>query len=47
MKLLDEIIDGAVDNKVTLSTIMRKCLVIADKLQNDKLRTWVLAELNG
>jgi hypothetical protein len=47
MKLLDDIIDGAVDDKIALSTILRKCLVVADKLQNNKLRTWVLAELNG
>jgi hypothetical protein len=47
MKMLDDIVDGAVDDKVSLATLLRKCLVLADKLKNNKLKRWVLSELNG
>lgn len=47
MKMLDDIIDGAVDDKISLASLLRKCLVIADKLKNAKLKAWVLGELNG
>lgn len=47
MKLLEEIIDLAVDNKEPISVLLRKCLVLAATLKNDKLKEWVERELNG
>jgi hypothetical protein len=47
LKLLDDIIDGTTDDSVSLVSLLRKCLVFADKLKNEKLKKWVLAELNG
>ena len=47
MGLVDEIIDSAIDNDVALSVILRKCLVVATQLGNDRLKAWVLGELNG
>ena len=47
MKMLDDIIDGAVDDSTSLASLLRKCLVVADKLKNRKLKKWVLSELNG
>ncbi len=47
MKLVDEIIDLAVDDAVQLPVILRKCLVVATTLKNERLKGWVLGELNG
>ena len=47
MKLLDEIVEGAVDDKVTLPSLLRKCLLLAHQLKNGKLRAWAEYELNG
>lgn len=47
MKLVDDIIELAVDGAVPLTVILRKCLVVATKLKNDRLKGWVLGELNG
>lgn len=47
MKIIDDIIDGAVDDSVGLSSLLRKCLVVADKLQNTALKTWIRGELYG
>ena len=47
MKLLDEIIDLAVDNQASISVLLRKCLVLAYTLKNDRLRSWSDKELNG
>jgi AbiTii len=47
MKLLDEIIDLAVDNSSSVSVVLRKCLVLAHTLKNERLKTWVEKELNG
>ncbi len=47
MKLLDEIVDYAVDNKQPVSVLLRKCLVLAYQLKNDKLKNWVEKELDG
>jgi hypothetical protein len=47
MKLLDEIISTAVDGKQSISDLLRKCLVFAYELENDKLKKWVEEELNG
>lgn len=47
MKLVDDIIELAVDDAVRLPVILRKCLVVATALKNDRLKGWVLSELNG
>lgn len=47
MSLLKEIIDGAVDEDVRLQTLLRKCLILATKLKNERLRVWAVSELNG
>ena len=47
MKVVDEIIELAVDDAIRLPVILRKCLVVATKLKNDRLKRWVLSELNG
>jgi hypothetical protein len=47
MKLLDEIIDLAAADKGSVSTLLRKCLVLAHTLRNDRLKKWAEDELNG
>ena len=47
LKLLDEIIDIAVDNKQPITTLLRKCIVLAHQL-NERLKVWSKnGELNG
>src|SRR5580698_2133938 len=45
--LLDDIINLAVDSKQPIGTLLRKCVVLAHQLNNDKLKTWAHSELNG
>jgi len=47
MKLLDEIIDLASSEKGSVATLLRKCLVLAHALKNDRLKVWAEHELNG
>jgi len=47
MKLVDEIIDLAVDHKEPLADVLRKCVVLAYRLKNESLKTWVQKELDG
>lgn len=47
MKLVDEIIEVASDSKRSLADALRKCLVLAFELKNEKLKKWVESELNG
>ena len=47
MKLLDDIIVSVTETKEPISDILRRCLVLAYKLKNDTLKTWVEKELNG
>ncbi|RXE49133.1 AbiTii domain-containing protein [Chromohalobacter israelensis] len=47
MSLLREIQDAAVDSYVPLSTLLRKCKVLAARLGNEELKQWVDHELNG
>jgi hypothetical protein len=47
MTLLDEIIDAAVDEKVSIGTLLRKCLVLEQQVKNEKFRTWLDRELDG
>lgn len=45
--LLDEIIELATDNKQPLTVVLRKCLVLAHQLKNERLKAWANQELNG
>ncbi len=47
MPLLDEIVELAVDDRGSISVLLRKCLVLAHRLKNDRLKTWAENELNG
>jgi predicted transcriptional regulator len=45
--LLDEIIELATDDKQSISVLLRKCLILASQLKNDRLKVWANKELNG
>jgi hypothetical protein len=45
--LLNDIIDLATDDKQPITTLLRKCIVLAHQLKNDRLRIWANEELNG
>lgn len=47
MKLVDEIIELASDGKKPLADALRKCLILAFELKNEKLKEWTEKELNG
>ena len=47
MQLLDEIIDLAAREQGSVATLLRKCLVLAHTLKNERLKTWAENELNG
>jgi hypothetical protein len=47
MELLDEIIGGATDSTEPISNLLRRCLVLAHQLKNEKLKAWAESELNG
>ena len=47
MRLLDEIIDYAVGNEQPVSVLLRKCLILAYQLKNDRLKIWIEKELDG
>jgi hypothetical protein len=47
MKLLDEIIDLAAREQGSVATLLRKCLVLAHALKNERLKVWAESELNG
>lgn len=47
MSLVREIQDVAVDSDMPLSTLLRKCKVLAFRLGNDELKQWIDNELNG
>jgi hypothetical protein len=47
MKLLDDIISLAAGETGSASTLLRKCLVLAHTLSNDRLKAWAENELNG
>jgi hypothetical protein len=46
-ELLDDIINLASDGKKPLPDILRKCLILAHELKNDRLKVWANQELNG
>src|SRR6266849_1075300 len=45
--LLDDIIALATDNKQSITVLLRKCLILAHQLKNDRLKKWATLELNG
>jgi hypothetical protein len=45
--LLDDIIELATDNQQSIAVLLRKCLVLAHRLKNERLKTWANKELNG
>jgi|SRR5271157_3844208 len=47
MSLIEDIKNEILDHKIPLSSIMRKAKVLAYKLENEQLKTWVDMELNG
>ena len=47
MSFLREITDAAVDTNVDISTLLRKCKVLAVRLGNKDFDSWVEHELNG
>jgi hypothetical protein len=47
MSLLREIQATALDSKVDITDLLRKCLVLATRLENDDFQRWVSQELNG
>jgi hypothetical protein len=47
MKLLQEIIDQAVDEKAPIGALLRRCLVLERKIKNEKFRQWRNWELDG
>jgi hypothetical protein len=47
MKLLDDIIELAADNKEPIGNLLRTCLVLERQLKNEKFRAWLDLELDG
>ena len=47
VSLLEDIRNEAIDNKVDIATILRKCQILASKLGNVSFKNWVSCELNG
>jgi transposase InsO family protein len=37
----------ATDDKQSITILLRKCLILAGQLKNERLKTWVNQELNG
>ncbi len=46
-EILKDIENAAIDGSASMSTLLRKCAVLADRLDNAELRSWVNHELNG
>lgn len=45
--LLDDIIDLATDDKQSIAVLLRKCIILASQLKNERLKVWANKELNG
>jgi hypothetical protein len=45
--LLDDIIELATDDKQPITVLLRKCLILASQLKNERLKAWANKELNG
>lgn len=47
MKLLDDIIAMAADDKEPIGSLLRKCLILESQIRNEKFRAWLNLELDG
>lgn len=47
MSLVREIQKDAISDEVQLSSLLRKCLMLATRLDSEELRGWARSELNG
>ena len=47
MSVLDEIIDGATNDSVSTSNLLRKVQIVAHRLKATAIEAWVRQELNG
>lgn len=47
MTLLREIQQDATDGTVSLASLLRRCAILASRLQDDSFKSWVSHELNG
>jgi hypothetical protein len=45
--LLDDIVKLATDDTHSITVLLRKCVVLAHQLKNDRLKMWANQELNG
>jgi hypothetical protein len=45
--LLDDIVTLATDDQQPITALLRKCIVLAHRLKNDRLKAWANEELNG
>lgn len=45
--LIEEIIDEAVQDRIGVATLLRKCRIVSEQYANEDLTSWVLNELNG
>jgi len=45
--LLDDIINLAVDNNQSITALLRRCVLLAYQLKNDRLKIWANEELDG
>ncbi|QQN61382.1 hypothetical protein JIR23_17095 [Bradyrhizobium diazoefficiens] len=42
---MDGIIKAAIDDGTSLPSLLRRCLLLAHELRNDKLKAWAESEL--
>jgi hypothetical protein len=47
MALLDDIIEAAVDDKVPIGNLLRRCLLLEQQVKNEKFKSWLDSELDG
>lgn len=47
MGLIEDIRDNAVDEGVSVGTVLRQCLILGHKVKYEPLRSWAQRELNG
>lgn len=45
--LLDDIISPATNSKVSVTDLLRRCVILAHQLKNERLKAWANQELNG
>jgi hypothetical protein len=45
--LLDDLVTLATDDQQPITALLRKCIVLAHRLKNDRLKAWANEELNG